>query len=100
MADLEIQKGKFKVVGVAHTAAERWLLRKQLFCRRVWGHAPPGKFFYSEAILEHSEAYFSATEPDSPHFHEQTSTMRKLVAYKVSRFDVLKVQISSCTLGK
>ena len=31
MADLEIQKGEFQVVGVAHTATERWLSCKRLF---------------------------------------------------------------------
>ena len=79
VADLEIQKGEFKVVGVAHTAAERqrWLSRKQLLVGGSGGMLPPGKYFYSEVIMEDSEAYFSATELDSPHFHEQTSTALK-----------------------
>ena len=58
----------FKEVGVAHKAA------KGGCCISSFSRGGE-KFFYYEAILEHSETYyFSATESDSPHFHEQTST--------------------------
>ena len=44
MADLEIQKGEFKVVGVAHTAAERWLSHKRLFVGGSGGMLPQENF--------------------------------------------------------
>ena len=64
MADLEIGKGGFKVIGAALKAAEGGS-HGSGFSRGVWGPGPPGKFFYSEAILKHSEVYFSATDADS-----------------------------------
>ena len=51
MADQEIQKGEFKRLFVG----ENFYILKQFWI-----------------ILMHN--YFSATEADSPHFHEQTST--------------------------
>ena len=40
MAHLEIQKGEFKVLGVAHTAAERRLLHEWLFVGGSGGMLP------------------------------------------------------------
>ena len=81
MADLEIQKEEFKVVcRCTHIAP----CRISCFCRGSGGMLP-------------THNYFSATEQDSPYFHEQTSTKWRT---KVSHCDVLKVQISSCTFGK
>ena len=74
MADLEIQKGEFKVVGVAHTAAERWLSCKRLFVGGSRDMLPQENFSILKQFWSILRHIFSATEPDSPHFHEQTST--------------------------
>ena len=60
-------------MGIVYEATERDCC-VSVFSRAVWGHAPPGKIFFSGALLEQSKAYSSAVEPDSPHFLQQTST--------------------------
>ena len=100
MADLEIQKGEFKVVGVAHTAAERWLSCKRLFIGRSGDMLPQEKVsilkqFWS--ILRHILVLQSQTHHISMN---RLPPRESEWCTKVSRCDVLKVQISSCTLGK
>ena len=54
-------------MGIVHEATERDCC-VSVFSRAVWRHAPPGKFFFSGALLEQSKASSSVVEPDSPHF--------------------------------
>ena len=100
MANLEIQKGEFKVVGVAHTATERWLSCKRLFVGGSGDMLPQEKVFILKqfwSILRHILVLQSQTHHISMNrLPPRGSEWRT----KVSRCDVLKVQVSSCTLGK